>query len=76
MRQRFFTSILLFAALFVVGSATRAAAQVGRVGGVVKEESGQPLKGGAPYVQWPEQPREIAASVTAEPGLRLAHSHA
>src|SRR5205823_9467848 len=40
-----FTSILLFAALLLIGTANRAAAQVGRVGGVVKDEGGQPLKG-------------------------------
>jgi Tfp pilus assembly protein PilF len=45
MGQRFVTSILLFAALLVVGTADRAAAQIGRVGGVVKDEGGQPLKG-------------------------------
>ena len=45
MRQRVFASILLFTALFVIGTAGRAAAQVGRVNGVVKGEDGQPLKG-------------------------------
>jgi Flp pilus assembly protein TadD len=45
MRQRPFASILLFAALFVAGIAHQAAAQVGRVNGVVKDEAGQPLKG-------------------------------
>src|SRR6478735_9677143 len=45
MRQRVFASILLSSALFVFGTAERAAAQVGRVNGVVKGEDGQPLKG-------------------------------
>src|SRR4029079_8373587 len=45
MRQRVFASILLLTALFVIGTAGWAAAQVGRVNGVVKGEDGQPLKG-------------------------------
>ena len=45
MRKRPFAQILLFAALFAAGLAQQAAAQVGRVNGVVKDESGQPLKG-------------------------------
>src|SRR5436190_3953531 len=45
MRQRPFASILLFALLFVAGIAHQAAAQVGRVNGVVKDEAGQPAKG-------------------------------
>jgi Tfp pilus assembly protein PilF len=45
MRQRPFAPILLFAALVIAGIAQQAAAQVGRVNGIVKDESGQPLKG-------------------------------
>src|SRR5262245_27614321 len=45
MRQRPFAPILLFAALLIAGIAQQAAAQVGRVNGVVKDEGGQPLKG-------------------------------
>ena len=44
MGQRRFASRLLYAAL-LVAYAMPAAAQVGRVGGVVKDEGGQPLKG-------------------------------
>lgn len=45
MRQGSFRSTLFLAALLVLGGAGRAAAQVGRVNGVVKDEGGQPLKG-------------------------------
>src|SRR5215470_10483429 len=45
MRQRPFAPIMLIAAFFIAGIAHQAAAQVGRVNGVVKDESGQPLKG-------------------------------
>ncbi len=45
MRQRPLISGFLLAALFVIGLATQAAAQVGRVNGIVKDEGGQPLKG-------------------------------
>ena len=45
MRQRPFASNILWATLLVAGLASEAAAQVGRVGGVVKDEGSQPLKG-------------------------------
>lgn len=45
MRQRPFAPILFLAALFIAGATHQAAAQVGRVNGVVKDEGGQPLKG-------------------------------
>jgi Tfp pilus assembly protein PilF len=45
MRQRPLVSGFLLAALFVIGLACQADAQVGRVNGVVKDEGGQPLKG-------------------------------
>ena len=45
MRQRALARIVLFAALFIAAVAAQAAAQVGRVNGVVKDETGQPLKG-------------------------------
>jgi tetratricopeptide (TPR) repeat protein len=45
MRQRPFAPVLLFAALFTAGIAHQAAAQVGRVNGVVKDDGDQPLKG-------------------------------
>src|SRR5258708_22622055 len=45
MRQRPVVSIVLWAALLVAGLASQATAQVGRVGGIVKDEGGQPLKG-------------------------------
>jgi Tfp pilus assembly protein PilF len=45
MRQRLFLSRGVLAALFAVGLAASAAAQTGRVGGVVKDEAGNPIKG-------------------------------
>ena len=45
MRQRPGISSVLWAALLVAGMATHASAQVGRVGGIVKDEDNQPLKG-------------------------------
>jgi Flp pilus assembly protein TadD len=45
MRQRFDLSRGVLAALFVVAFAAAAAAQTGRVGGVVKDEAGNPIKG-------------------------------
>jgi Flp pilus assembly protein TadD len=45
MRQRLFAPILFLTTLFIAGVAHQAAAQVGRVNGVVKDEGGQPLKG-------------------------------
>jgi Flp pilus assembly protein TadD len=45
MRQRHVASIMLSATLLVAGLASQAAAQIGRVGGIVKDEGSQPLKG-------------------------------
>src|SRR4051812_12698253 len=45
MRQRFHLFSGWLAALFVVALAASAAAQTGRVGGVVKDEAGNPIKG-------------------------------
>jgi len=45
MRHHPLASIVVWAALLLATTAVQAAAQVGRVGGVVKEEGGQPLKG-------------------------------
>jgi Flp pilus assembly protein TadD len=45
MRQRLFLSRGVLAALFAVGLTASAAAQTGRVGGVVKDEAGNPIKG-------------------------------
>jgi Flp pilus assembly protein TadD len=45
MRQRFHVFSGLLAALFVVALTASAAAQTGRVGGVVKDEAGNPIKG-------------------------------
>jgi TolA-binding protein len=45
MRQRLHLSRGVLAALFVVALAGSAAAQTGRVGGVVKDEAGNPIKG-------------------------------
>ncbi|MCU1385175.1 MAG: hypothetical protein JWL71_3872 [Acidobacteria bacterium] len=45
MRQRFHLIQGVLAALFVVALAASSAAQTGRVGGVVKDEAGNPIKG-------------------------------
>jgi len=45
MRHRLHLSGVLPAALFVLALAGTAAAQTGRVGGVVKDEAGNPIKG-------------------------------
>src|ERR1700716_3764392 len=45
MRQRLHLSGVVLAALFIVALAGTAAAQKGRVGGVVKDEAGNPIKG-------------------------------
>jgi Flp pilus assembly protein TadD len=45
MRQRLYLSSCVLAALFVVALAGSAVAQTGRVGGVVKDEAGNPIKG-------------------------------
>jgi Tfp pilus assembly protein PilF len=45
MRHRLHLSGVVLAALFVVALAGTAAAQTGRVGGVVKDEAGNPIKG-------------------------------
>src|SRR3954470_15845293 len=45
MRQRLHPSGIVLAVLFVVALAGAAAAQTGRVGGVVKDEAGTPIKG-------------------------------
>jgi hypothetical protein len=43
MRQRLYLSSCVLAALFIVALAGSAAAQTGRVGGVVKDEAGNPI---------------------------------
>jgi len=45
MRQRLFLSRGVLAALLTIALAATAAAQTGRVGGVVKDEAGNPIKG-------------------------------
>ena len=45
MRQRLFLSSSVLAALLTIALAATAAAQTGRVGGVVKDEAGNPIKG-------------------------------
>jgi Tfp pilus assembly protein PilF len=45
MRQRLYLSSCVLAALFVVALAGSAVAQTGRVGGIVKDEAGNPIKG-------------------------------
>ena len=45
MRQRFYLFCSVLAAVFVLALAASAVAQTGRVGGVVKDEAGNPIKG-------------------------------
>ncbi len=51
----------VLAAVFVASAAGQAAAQIGRVGGVVREDAGQPLKGATITAENPD----IAQSLTA-----------
>jgi thioredoxin-like negative regulator of GroEL len=62
MRQRLHVSSLVLAALFVVAFAAAAAAQTGRVGGVVKDEAGNPIKGATVTA---ENPAASPSSFTA-----------
>ena len=63
MRQRLFSvSRGVLAALFAVGLAASAAAQTGRVGGVVKDEAGNPIKGATVTA---ENPNVSPSSFTA-----------
>lgn len=62
MRQRFHLSSSVLAALFVVAFAGNAAAQTGRVGGVVKDEAGNPIKGATVTA---ENPAASPSSFTA-----------
>ncbi len=62
MRQRLYLSSLLLAALLVAALAGTAAAQTGRVGGVVKDEAGNPIKGATVTA---ENPAASPSSFTA-----------
>src|SRR3954470_12009327 len=62
MRQRLHPSGIVLAVLFVVALAGAAAAQTGRVGGVVKDEAGQPIKGATITA---ENPQASPSSFTA-----------
>ena len=62
MRQRLHVSSLVLAALLVVAFAAAAAAQTGRVGGVVKDEAGNPIKGATVTA---ENPAASPSSFTA-----------
>src|SRR5262249_29618803 len=62
MRRRLHLPRRVLAALFVAGFAASAAAQTGRVGGTVKDESGQPLKGATITA---ENPNASPSSFTA-----------
>jgi predicted TPR repeat methyltransferase len=62
MRQRLHLTSLVLAALFVVAFAAAAAAQTGRVGGVVKDEAGNPIKGATVTA---ENPAASPSSFTA-----------
>jgi TolA-binding protein len=62
MRQRLYLSSFLLAGLLVVALAGTAAAQTGRVGGVVKDEAGNPIKGATVTA---ENPAASPSSFTA-----------
>ncbi len=62
MRHRLHLSGVVLAALFVVALAGTAAAQTGRVGGVVKDEAGNPIKGATVTA---ENPAASPSSFTA-----------
>src|SRR4249919_2640996 len=62
MRQRLYLSSFLLAALLVAALAGTAAAQTGRVGGVVKDEAGNPIKGATVTA---ENPAASPSSFTA-----------
>ncbi|HET6955002.1 MAG TPA: tetratricopeptide repeat protein [Vicinamibacterales bacterium] len=62
MRHRVHLFGVLLAALFVVALASSAAAQTGRVGGVVKDEAGNPIKGATVTA---ENPAASPSSFTA-----------
>jgi Tfp pilus assembly protein PilF len=62
MRQRLYLSSFLLAALLVAAVAGTAAAQTGRVGGVVKDEAGNPIKGATVTA---ENPSASPSSFTA-----------
>src|SRR3954453_6199875 len=62
MRQRLHPSGIVLAMLFVLALAGAAAAQTGRVGGVVKDEAGQPIKGATITA---ENPQASPSSFTA-----------
>ena len=62
MRQRLFLSRGVLAALFAVLLSVSAAAQTGRVGGIVKDEAGNPIKGATVTA---ENPNASPSSFTA-----------
>ena len=62
MRERLSLSSRVLAALFVLALAANAAAQTGRVGGVVKDEAGNPIKGATVTA---ENPNASPSSFTA-----------
>ena len=62
MRKRLYLSSFLLAALLVAALAGSAAAQTGRVGGVVKDEAGNPIKGATVTA---ENPSASPSSFTA-----------
>jgi uncharacterized GH25 family protein len=62
MRHRFLVFRTALAAIFVAALASGAFAQTGRVGGIVKDEGGQPLKGATITA---ENPNASPSSFTA-----------
>jgi len=68
MRQRSYLSRGVLAALFAVGLAASAAAQTGRVGGVVKDDAGNPIKGATVTAENPAASPSSFTATTDEKG--------
>jgi Tfp pilus assembly protein PilF len=56
----------VFAAVLVISAATQAAAQIGRVGGVVRDEDGQPVKGATVTAENPNIAQSLTATTDAK----------
>ena len=59
---------VIVAVALVVGSAAIAGAQVGRVGGVVKDDDGQPIKGATVSAENPDAPLGSFTATTDDKG--------
>src|SRR4051812_10105524 len=69
MRQRLHPSGIVLAVLFVLALAGAAAAQTGRVGGVVKDDAGNPIKGATITAENPGASPSISPPPPDDKGL-------